>query len=129
MANLHNSYSCRSGSYYLGRPDETQVQVIFYLREDAPFKNTTIGIVVNAFEDYGYSVYDAALALKEVVDDYIIHSEKETVKKLVEYLEKYIYRDTVAKLESEKDRLVARLDVVEKEIKKYFPYAQSEEND
>lgn len=129
MANKFNSYGIRRGSYYLGRPNETQVQVMFYLREDAPFQNTTIGIVVNDFEDYGYNVYDAALALKEVVDDYIIHPEKDTVKKLVEYLEKYLYRDTLAKLESERDRLVARLSVVEKEITKYTPFAQSEEND
>ena len=129
MSNKFNSYRTRRGSYYLGRPDETQVQVIFYLRDDAPFQNTTVGIVVNDFEDYGYDVYDAALALKEVVDDYIIHSEKETVKKLVEYLEKYTYRDSLAALESEKDRLVARLNAIEKEIVKYTPYAQSEEND
>lgn len=128
MPNLYNAYHTREGHYYIGN-DDTQTQVFFNLREDAPFESKYFGVVVDEFPYEYDSVYDCAVALKERVDRYLIHSDKNKMKILVDYLEQYIYRDVQAKLKQEKERLEIRIIGIDKELGNIQHLAEMEEND
>lgn len=117
--NSYNMFSIRHGSYDFLHPDEEQTQVIFRLREDAPFEHKQFGIVVDGFdydmEDFD-TVWECAYELNKVVQHYLINSDKKIMDFLLPYLEKYRLQDKLAFLLDEQTQLLKRIREVEYRI-------------
>ncbi len=113
----YNKYNVVDGHYDWLHPDELQTQYIFHLRDDAPFEKKSFGIVVtNLAEESFSSVYDCAVAVWEAVDEYVHHPDKDKVRKLVTYLEKYMYEDRLQELLTQRTNLLNQVERIDKSI-------------
>lgn len=116
----YNQYRISVGNYDLAHPKDKQVQIIFYLKDDAPFERKTMGFVVwddGDGEESFTSPYDAAIACKKYIDRRLYNPDKPKIAKLVEYLETTMYQDHLEELRNQKTKYEKILEKIEREIR------------
>ncbi|MDO3682176.1 hypothetical protein [Paenibacillus ehimensis] len=114
------------GRYYLGR-SEQQVQYVFQFRDDAP-KGLKRSFLIEEEKDGKFtgSALEVAINIQGIIDSYWIHSEKNDIKAVVEYLKKWEDEDHYDYLVEERERMIKRLEEVNSELAKYELKNESE---
>lgn len=107
------------GRFYLGESAQ-QAQYVFQFREDAPAElKRSFLIELDKDDNFTGSALYVARELQAIIDDYWINTDKEKIKAVVEYLEKWEDQDRFDWLAEERKKLTERLAEVEKELSQY----------
>jgi hypothetical protein len=118
-----NKLSYRTeGSYNVLNYSDKSAQYVFNLREDAP-KELKRSFLIDLGKDNHFtgSALEVAYELQAIIDSYWINTDKEKIKFLVEYLEKWSEKDEYDGLKLERERLTKQLATVENKLGGFDP--------